>query len=188
MALVACAACTSPVRWPPRLGPDAPDAERRRVYGEYRLVRLDDDTVAQGNELLDVGQVRRLSEGCAEASTLLPARPIMPIILGVAGAGLLGVGVTREVLEPDDINLAVIGAGAAVAATAIILELMLNPSRRDMNAITAAYNRCLRDEVNATRPPSVDTTPLPLGDPRPGRQNAPTILPPPTSSSTTTGG
>ena len=170
-------ACTPPIRRPPKLGADASDAHRRRIYGEYRWVRLDNETVAQGNDLLDISQMRSLSESCPSARAMIPGRPIIPVILGVLGAGLIGAGTGRELFEPDAINLTVIGIGAAVAATAIVLELALNPAERDMNAITTAYNKCLLDEINSTRPATVDTLPLPPRIPAGSvRRPAPTVI------------
>ena len=163
--------CAGQIDPPPALGPEASDAERRSVYSQYRLQAIDKDTVVRGTELLDVSQLRALTEACPPAHDRIESRSVLPWIAGGAGVGLFGVGLTRMELsdadDTDDVDIALMGVGAGLAALAIVLELALQPGRQDFSEVTTAYNACLRAELAASAPqaPSLEPLRQPLGPP-----------------------
>ncbi len=179
--------CAAPVRRPPTLGPEASDADRRALYGKFRLQPLDNQSVLRSTELLNLNQVRDLSAGCPPAQALNPSDSWLPAVLGVAGAAAFSVGAAPELFDSDrdsddDRNLILMLSGGGAVLLGVLLELTIQPRNRDVQAISQAYNRCLLDRINRTKRPDDDLVPRPIRTPFPELRSGPA-----TTSTSTSG-
>ena len=152
-------------------GPATGEVERSMMYERYRLEPLNDSTVLRDQERLSVGQLENITEDCPEAQKWVVGEYYGPLLLMIAGGGLLAFGtpgVLSDRYDPTDSDVDVILAatGAGIFGVGALLEMLLNPPVTDVRALSRAYNACLRDQLDlgqaAARPPPADFPPARL--------------------------
>ena len=181
---VSVAGCAAPIARPPTLGPSSDEGQRRYAYAQYRMDVVDPETAVRGTDLLDVDAVRRLSDECPDARERLGRRPILPLLLGLGGSGLMVyaggslIANQNDSNRSDDLDWILLGTGGGVALLGFLVQEFLRPEP-DLRGATDAYNQCLRKQLSLDVPPPPGAAPDPVPDIR--FDAKPAAGPPPTT-------